>query len=36
MDLNFNVIMEEKVIKLVVDYVKTTGIIINKDNAFIV
>lgn len=31
-----NTIMEEKVIKLVLDYIKTTGIIINKDNAFIV
>lgn len=36
MDLNFNIIMEEKAIKLVLDYIKTTGIIINKDNVFIV
>ena len=28
--------MEEKVIKLVLDYIKSTGIIINKDNVFIV
>nr|DAG97091.1 MAG TPA: hypothetical protein [Crassvirales sp.] len=36
MVLNFNIIMEEKVIKLIIDYIKNKGLIINKEHVFIV